>query len=199
MSRDDIHKVEDKLTREEKRYLNSKGRMAKHLIIDILEYVIIVIIMILITTYMQYGTLDNFFDEIQHLGDWFQPGGMMFNAIIGLLPIIAIGCIGVYFGEGTFGKMAFGLIKGGAIILWLILVFQGASTSLSLPEIASSLPMFSEVELEELRVGMDGLVKFMVLVFLCCLLIPIGEFCGARKKHLRAVAHKDRLDEDKDF
>ena len=53
--------------------------------------------------------------------------------------------------------------------------------------------------LEELKVGMDGLVKFLVLVFLCCLLIPIGEFFGARKKHLRAAAHKDRLDEDKDF
>jgi hypothetical protein len=99
----------------------------------------------------------------------------------------------VYFGEGTVGKMAFGLIKGVAIILWLVLVFQGASTSLSLPEI------FEGMGLEELKVGMDGLVKFLVLVFLCCLLIPIGEFCGARKKHLRAAAHKDRLDEDKDF
>ncbi len=193
MSRDDIRKVEDKLTKEEKRYLNSKSRVVKHVVLSIVEYVIVILLVMIIATYMQYGTLDNFFDEIQHMGDWFQPGGMMFNAIIGLLPIIAIGCISVYFGEGTFGKMAFGLIKGAAIILWLVLVFQGASTSLSLPEI------FEGMGLEELKIGMDGLVKFMVLVFLCCLLIPIGEFCGARKKHLRAVAHKDRLDEDKDF
>ena len=193
MSRDDIRKVEDKLTKEEKRYLNSKSRVVKHVVLSIVEYVIVILLVMVIATYMQYGTLDNFFDEIQHMGDWFQPGGMMFNAIIGLLPIIAIGCISVYFGEGTFGKMAFGLIKGAAIILWLVLVFQGASTSLSLPEI------FEGMGLEELKIGMDGLVKFMVLVFLCCLLIPIGEFCGARKKHLRAVAHKDRLDEDKDF
>ena len=193
MSRDDIRKVEDKLTKEEKRYLNSKSRVVKHVVLSIVEYVIVILLVMIIATYMQYGTLDNFFEEIQHMGDWFQPGGMMFNAIIGLLPIIAIGCISVYFGEGTFGKMAFGLIKGAAIILWLVLVFQGASTSLSLPEI------FEGMGLEELKIGMDGLVKFMVLVFLCCLLIPIGEFCGARKKHLRAVAHKDRLDEDKDF
>ena len=194
MSRDNtIIKEEEKLSKDEKRYLNSKARVAKHLILSIVEYVIIIILMLLITTYMQYGSLDNFIEDLQHMGDWFRPGGMMFNAIVGLLPIIAIGCIGVYFGEGTVGKMAFGLIKGVAIILWLVLVFQGASTSLSLPEI------FEGMGLEELRVGMDGLVKFLVLVFLCCLLIPIGEFCGARKKHLRAAAHKDRLDEDKDF
>jgi hypothetical protein len=194
MSRDNtIIKEEEKLSKDEKRYLNSKARVAKHLIISIVEYVIVIILMLLVTTYMQYGSLDNFIEDIQHMGDWFRPGGMMFNAIVGLLPIIAIGCIGVYFGEGTVGKMAFGLIKGVAIILWLVLVFQGASTSLSLPEI------FEGMGLEELRVGMDGLVKFLVLVFLCCLLIPIGEFCGARKKHLRAAAHKDRLDEDKDF
>ena len=194
MSRDNtIIKEEEKLSKDEKRYLNSKARVAKHLIISIVEYVIIIILMLLITTYMQYGSLDNFIEDIQHMGDWFRPGGMMFNAIVGLLPIIAIGCIGVYFGEGTVGKMSFGLIKGVAIILWLVLVFQGASTSLSLPEI------FEGMGLEELKVGMDGLVKFLVLVFLCCLLIPIGEFCGARKKHLRAAAHKDRLDEDKDF
>ena len=194
MSRDNtIIKEEEKLSKDEKRYLNSKARVVKHLVISIVEYVIIIVLMLLITTYMQYGSLDNFIEDIQHMGDWFRPGGMMFNAIVGLLPIIAIGCIGVYFGEGTVGKMAFGLIKGVAIILWLVLVFQGASTSLSLPEI------FEGMGLEELKVGMDGLVKFLVLVFLCCLLIPIGEFCGARKKHLRAAAHKDRLDEDKDF
>ena len=194
MSRDNtITKEEEKLSKDEKRYLNSKARVAKHLIISIVEYVIVIILMLLITAYMQYGSLDNFIEDIQHMGDWFRPGGMMFNAIVGLLPIIAIGCIGVYFGEGTVGKMAFGLIKGVAIILWLVLVFQGASTSLSLPEV------FEGMGLEELKVGMDGLVKFLVLVFLCCLLIPIGEFFGARKKHLRAAAHKDRLDEDKDF
>ena len=194
MSRDNtIIKEEEKLSKDEKRYLNSKARVAKHLVISIVEYVIVIILMLLVTTYMQYGSLDNFIEDIQHMGDWFRPGGMMFNAIVGLLPIIAIGCIGVYFGEGTVGKMSFGLIKGVAIILWLVLVFQGASTSLSLPEI------FEGMGLEELKVGMDGLVKFLVLVFLCCLLIPIGEFCGARKKHLRAAAHKDRLDEDKDF
>lgn len=194
MSRDNtIIKEEEKLSKDEKRYLNSKARVAKHLVISIVEYVIIIILMLLITTYMQYKSLDNFIEDIQHMGDWFRPGGLMFNAIVGLLPIIAIGCIGVYFGEGTVGKMAFGLIKGVAIILWLVLVFQGASTSLSLPEI------FEGMGLEELKVGMDGLVKFLVLVFLCCLLIPIGEFFGARKRHLRAAAHKDRLDEDKDF
>ena len=194
MSRDNtIIKEEEKLSKDEKRYLNSKARVVKHLVISIVEYVVIIILMLLITTYRQYGSLDNFIEDLQHMGDWFRPGGMMFNAIVGLLPIIAIGCIGVYFGEGTVGKMAFGLIKGVAIILWLVLVFQGASTSLSLPEV------FEGMGLEELKVGMDGLVKFLVLVFLCCLLIPIGEFFGARKKHLRAAAHKDRLDEDKDF
>ena len=51
MSRDNtIIKEEEKLSKDEKRYLNSKARVAKHLIISIVEYVIVSILMLLVTT-----------------------------------------------------------------------------------------------------------------------------------------------------
>jgi len=188
-----IRKEETKLSSEEKKYLNSKARVAKRVIISIIEYILIFVLMMAVATYMEYGTLDKFVDSLQNIGAWLSPGGMIFNALVGFIPIIALSCIGVYFGEGTVGKMLFGILKCVAIIIWLMFVFQGASHSLALPEV------FSKMGLENLTIGMDGLVKFLCLVFATCILIPIGEFAGARKKHKRALEHKLRLDEDKDF
>ena len=45
--------------------------------------------------------------------------------------------------------------------------------------------------------GLDGLKKYLTLIMLCCILIPIGEFCGARKKHRRALAKKESIEEEK--
>ena len=193
MRDDTIRREESKLSSEEKKYLNSKARVVKRVVISIVEYIAIFILMMVIATYMEYGSLDKFVDSLGNIGAWLSPGGMIFNALVGFLPIIALSCIGVYFGEGTVGKMVFGIIKCVAIIIWLLLVFQGASHSLALPEV------FSSMGLENLTVGMDGLVKFMCMVFATCILIPIGEFAGARKKHKRALDHKLRLADDKDF
>ncbi len=193
MRDDTIRKEETKLTGEEKKYLNSKARVVKRVIFSVVEYILLFIIMLAISTYMEYGTLEKFFESLQNIGVWLSPGGMLFNALVGFIPIIALGCIGAYFGEGTIGKMLFGIFRCIAIVLWLILVFQGASHSLALPEV------FSNMGLENLTIGMDGLVKFLILVFTASILIPIGEFAGARKKHKRALDHKRRLDVDKDF
>ena len=193
-----ITKEAEKLSKEEKRYLNSKARAVKRFGFSIIEYIIIILVMMAISTYMQYKTFDNFFENLKSLAEWLRPGGMLFNAIVGFLPIIVVGCVGVYFGEGTFGKMAFGMAKCVAIIIWLMLIFQGASASLDLPAVLSTMNV-GGVALDGLVIGTGGLMKFLILIFVCSLLVPIGEFCGARKKHKRALEHKYRLDEDKDF
>lgn len=186
--KDNSKEEPEKLSGEEKKYLNSKARVVKRFLFAILEYVILFILMLAIACYLKNGNLDNFMEEVEGLKDWFQPGGLLFNALVGYLPIVVIGCIGAYFGEGTVGKMVFGLIKCGAILIWLLFVFDGAAASLQMPDIMES------INVEDLTIGLEGLSKLAVLVLTCSLLIPIGEFCGARKKHKRALAKKERLE-----
>lgn len=185
----EVRNEDRKLTRKDKRYLNSKARIVKRFFMAIVGYAVIIIAMMLIACYIKNGNLDDFVTKLGGMKDWFRPGGMMFNAIVGYLPIIVIGCIGAYFGEGTVGKMIFGIMRCFLVIAWLVLVFHGASTSLQLPDVMNS------IGVEELTVGLDGLIKFACLVLLCSVLIPIGEFAGARKKHKKALEKKERLTE----
>ena len=53
------------------------------------------------------------------------------------------------------------------------------------------------VTIEGLNVGLEGLRKYLTMIMLCCILIPIGEFCGARKKHRRALAKLESIEEEK--
>ncbi|MCQ2084844.1 MAG: hypothetical protein MJZ21_01695 [archaeon] len=186
---DKVRKQSDKLDKKEKKYLNSSGRVMQRLIIGIVEYILMFLLMMVVAYYMENHTLENFHLDFTMFKDYLAPGGMLFNALIGYLPIIGISCIGVYFGEGTVGKMVVGVAKCIAIIVWLVLIFQGASTSLAMPDSISNLG------LDDLTIGLEGLIKFAVLLFACAILIPIGEFAGARKKHKRALEHKKALRE----
>lgn len=184
-----MSKTEDaeKLTKEDKKYLNSKKRMISAITTSVIEYILIFIVMLALTSYLQNGNLDNFSKDMEHLSDWFQPGGMLFNAIVGFLPIVVLRSLGQYFGVGTYGKMCFGIGMCIAIIVWLNLIMSGASTSLELPSV------FSGMGLDSLTIGIEGLSKFITMVMLFSILIPIGEFAGARKKHNAAQAKKERL------
>ena len=179
------------LSREEKKYLNSKARMFKAIIWDIVEYILIFVALIIIMGYIETGKLTDFNEIANQLPVWLNPGGVLFNALVGFLPIIVLSSIGRYFGVGTYGRMLFGILRCFAIILWIYLVAAGASASLQLPESVKTMG------LEGLTVGLEGLKKFFTLVMLCCILIPIGEFCGARKKHRRALAKRESIEEEK--
>ncbi len=177
----------EKLTKKDKIYLNSKKRMVSSIAVSVVEYIVLFIVMLALTSYLQNGNLDNFSKDMEHLSDWFQPGGMLFNAIVGFLPIVVLHSIGQYFGSGTYGKMLFGIGMCIAIIVWLNLIMSGASSSMELPSV------FEGMGLESLTIGIEGLSKFVTMVMLFSILIPIGEFAGARKKHISALEKKERL------
>lgn len=189
MSKDDDR---EKLTKEDKKYLNSKSRMVSAIILSVVEYILIFVVMLALSSYLQNGNLNNFMKDLENISEWFHPGGMLFNAIVGFLPIVVFTSIGKYFGSGTYGKLVFGIGLCLAIILWLNLIMMGASSSMELPSI------FEGMGLDNLTIGLDGLSKFITMVMLFSILIPIGEFLGARKKHLAAVKKKERLKEDND-
>ncbi|MCQ2079021.1 MAG: hypothetical protein MJZ38_03065 [archaeon] len=169
------------LTKEEWKLVNSKKRMVGAIIWGILEYILIIVLVFVVSVYSQKGNLDTILEDLQGLTEWFRPGGMIFNAIIGFLPIIILGSIGAYFGSGTYGKMLFGIARCIAFVIFINLLVNGATTSLEVPSV------FQQMNLENLTIGMEGLRKFLTLIFLTSILIPIGEFCGARKPHKRAV------------
>ena len=185
------------LSREEKKYLNSKARMFKAIVWDIIEYILIFVALIIIMGYIESGQIADFNEIAKNIGTWLKPGGILFNALVGFLPIILLSSIGRYYGIGTYGRMIFGIIRCFAIILWLYLVITGASNSLNLLETMGEVSVGSGVSIEGLHVGLDGLKKYLTLIMLCCILIPIGEFCGARKKHRRALAKMQSIEEEK--
>ncbi len=180
----------EKLTKEDKKYLNSKCRMMKAIAFSILDYVILFFVVLALSAYIKYGNLDNFADDLKNLSEWFHPGGMVFNAIVGFLPIVILKSIGQYFGSGTYGKMTFGIGMCLAVVLWLNLILMGASPSMDLPA------EFEEMGFDSLTIGLEGLSKFITMVMLFSILIPIGEFLGARQKHIDALKKKERLGED---
>ena len=185
------------LSKEEKKYLNSKARMIKAIVWDIIEYIIIFIAIIIIMGYIESGTIADFNEIGKNMGIWLKPGGVLFNALVGFLPIILLNSIGRYFGIGTYGRMVFGIIKCFAVILWLYLVVTGASNSLNLMDTVGEISAGETVTIEGLNVGLEGLRKYLTMIMLCCILIPIGEFCGARKKHRRALAKRESIEEEK--
>ena len=185
------------LSKEEKKYLNSKARMIKAIVWDIIEYIIIFVAIIIIMGYIESGTIADFNEIGKNMGIWLKPGGVLFNALVGFLPIILLNSIGRYFGIGTYGRMVFGIIKCFAVILWLYLVVTGASNSLNLMDTVGEISAGETVTIEGLNVGLEGLRKYLTMIMLCCILIPIGEFCGARKKHRRALAKLKSIEEEK--
>jgi hypothetical protein len=185
------------LSKEEKKYLNSKARMIKAIVWDIIEYIIIFVAIIVIMGYIESGTIADFNEIGKNMGIWLKPGGVLFNALVGFLPIILLNSIGRYFGIGTYGRMVFGIIKCFAVILWLYLVVTGASNSLNLMDTVGEISAGETVTIEGLNVGLEGLRKYLTMIMLCCILIPIGEFCGARKKHRRALAKRESIEEEK--
>ena len=185
------------LSKEEKKYLNSKARMIKAIVWDIIEYIIIFVAIIIIMGYIESGTIADFNEIGKNMGIWLKPGGVLFNALVGFLPIILLNSIGRYFGIGTYGRMLFGIIKCFAVILWLYLVVTGASNSLNLMDTVGEISAGETVTIEGLNVGLEGLRKYLTMIMLCCILIPIGEFCGARKKHRRALAKRESIEEEK--
>lgn len=185
------------LSKEEKKYLNSKARMIKAIVWDIIEYIVIFVAIIIIMGYIESGTIADFNEIGKNMGIWLKPGGVLFNALVGFLPIILLNSIGRYFGIGTYGRMLFGIIKCFAVILWLYLVVTGASNSLNLMDTVGEISAGETVTIEGLNVGLEGLRKYLTMIMLCCILIPIGEFCGARKKHRRALAKRESIEEEK--
>ena len=184
------------LSKEEKKYLNSKARMMKAIIWDIVEYILIFVVIIVIMGYIRTGEIANFNEIANNLGTWLKPGGVLFNALVGFLPIILLNSIGRYFGLGTYGRMIFGILKCFAILLWVYLVVAGASNSLNILDSVGTVSV-EDYTVEEINLGLEGLQKFMTLLMLCCVLIPIGEVCGARKKHRRALAKRESIEEEK--
>ncbi len=182
MTSEDAVKI---LKKNDAPYLNSKARVTKKVIFSLLEYVIIVILVLMMASYMESGKIGNPLDMSDSMREMLSPGGFVFNTLVSYLPILILANIGNYFGSGSGGKLAIGILRCIAIALWLTLLLDSAATSIEIPSIAEN------QGLESIEIGVKGLARFALFVTLVCVIVPIGEFIGARKKHRAAVERKN--------
>lgn len=182
MTSEDAVKI---LKKNDAPYLNSTKRMAKRIAVSVLEYVVIILITLAIASYMDTGSLESMFNMTDSMKKMLQPGGFIFNSVLSYLPILILVNLGNYFGSGTTGKLAIGVLKCVAIAVWLTVLLTSATSTLEIPSIAAN------QGLDSIEIGVEGIAKFAAFVMIVCILIPIGEFIGARKKHKAAVERKE--------
>ena len=160
-------------------YLNSKARVAKKIIISLLEYVVIILLTLMLASYMESGTIDNMFNMNESMMEMLQPGGFIFNSLVTYLPILILVNLSSYFGSGSKAKLLIGVLKCAAIAL-----LDSAATSIEIPSIAEG------QGLDSIEIGIKGLAKFATFIVLVSVLVPIGEYIGAYKKHKSATERK---------
>ena len=165
-------------------YLNSVSRVIRRILFSVIETIIIIVILLMAASYFESGTFDDAFTLSEDMKDMLSPGGLVFNSMIGYIPVLILANICVYFGSGSRGKLAAGVLRCIAIAAWLIIVFGSAADSLTIPSVAEG------TGLESIDVGVRGIAKFGAIVFAACAIIPIGEYIGARKEHRAAVERR---------
>ncbi len=165
-------------------YLNSKARVAKKILISLLEYVVIILLTLMLASYMESGTIDNMFNMNESMMEMLQPGGFIFNSLVTYLPILILVNLSSYFGSGSKAKLLIGVLKCVAIALWLTVLLDSAATSIEIPSIAEG------QGLDSIEIGIKGLAKFATFIVLVSVLVPIGEYIGAYKKHKSATERK---------
>ena len=184
--------------RDDAQYLNSSTRVIKRLVFSVIEFILIFVIISLIMDYMNNGSID-----IEKLPDtiatYLRPGGVILTALIAFLPVIILANIGVYFGLGSVPRMAFGIAKILAIIVWLHLIANSAG-NIDIVELSGmDTASMGGVSLEGFTVNIEPLLKLLDLLLLLCCIVPVGEFIGARAKHNDAVIRNyDRKQEKKE-
>ena len=100
------------------------------------------------------------------------------------LPILILVNLSSYFGSGSKAKLLIGVLKCVAIALWLTVLLDSAATSIEIPSIAEG------QGLDSIEIGIKGLAKFATFIVLVSILVPIGEYIGAYKKHKSAIERK---------
>ena len=165
-------------------YLNSVSRVVRRIVFSVIETVIVIVFLLMIASYFESGTFDDAFSLSGDMKDMLSPGGLVFNSLIGYIPVLVLANICTYFGSGSKGKLAAGVLRCIAIAAWLIIIFGSAADSLTIPSVAEG------TGLESIEVGVRGIAKFGAAVFAACAIIPVGEYIGARKKHEAAVERK---------
>ena len=190
-------RIEKRLKREDADYLNSKSRVVKQVTYSIIEYIIVFILICLVLDYATHGSI-NLENLPETIKEYLKPGGVILTALIAYLPVLIIGNVGVYFGLGTVGRMAFGIIKILAVLLFLH-IFVMSAGDIDFVELSGMSGGMSGVGLESFTVNLEPLIKLLDIILLLCLIIPVAEFLGARRRHTEAVLRQqDREDDEAD-
>jgi hypothetical protein len=98
-------------------------------------------------------------------------------------------------GVTTVGRMAFGIIKILAVLLFLHIFLMSAG-DVDFVELSGMSGGMSGVGRESFTVNLEPIVKLFDIILLLCLIIPVAEFLGARRRHNEAVLRQQDRDDD---
>lgn len=164
-------------------YLSNPTRFISSIVLSVVEFFIMVVALLLIS-----GHIANLEEDTtgvaKSLADQMAPGGLAFNSLAAFLPIIIISSVGSYFGEGSIGRLVCGVGRCVAGAVWFIVM---------LSSLGNSIVVDSSV-VTDVSFDLSGAGKLLAFITIVTVIIPIGEFLGARRKHLEAVASKEDVD-----
>lgn len=178
--------------KEQEIYLDSVPRFVKRVAFCIVEYIGILLLTLALASYLKTGSFGDMF-SFDTMGDMFKPGGLVFTSLVAYIPVLLIGNVAEYFGSGSWGKLLFSILKCLSIIVWIMLTIDAAVNGSALDSISSG------IGVDYITMNLKGLCSLMAVILVITLIIPLGEFIGARKKRLEAVADrktpKDRFED----
>ncbi len=196
--RDRIEKrIQRRLKKEDSEYLNSKARITKRLLKSIVEYILVFLLITLMMDFISTGSID--IDTLPDtINTYLRPGGVIFTALIAYLPVLIISNIGLYFGLGTVGRMVFGLIKIVGIIIFLHILVTNAG-DVDLVDLTGMNEGMSGVGLDAFTINIEPIVKLLDILLLLCMIIPVAEFLGARRRHEEALLRQENRKDEKKY
>ncbi len=188
-------RAEKRQKKDDAPYLNSITRVTSRLVISILEYILVFILISLLMTYLKTGSIDfNALPDV--IKEYLSPGGAIFTALVAFLPVMILENIGIYFGLGSVPRMLFGMVKY-LVLIWWLHMFVGAAGDIDIIQMSGMAGSSALNGVESVTMNLAPFVKLLDIIFLLCLIIPVGEFIGCRRRHNEAVLRQQERREAK--
>lgn len=175
-----------KQKKEDAEYLDSVPRFLGSVVWGIVEFVLTALIVLAITSHLESGDFSEMFTFNEETMELLRPGGFIFTALVGALPILILSNVSAYFGSGSVGRLALSVVRCFAVIIWLYVSIDALESAVDIADLVSG-----DIGVDYVEMSLDGIVSLLSLILVITLIVPFGEYVGARKKRREAIARKN--------
>lgn len=164
----------------------NKKEGIKGLIFSLIAVVVFSVLMIYMINYVVEYVSDTMAidpDDLSAMVD--QINSLLGVYIIYGLPLIVLDTLGRFYPPGNYARMTFLILRCIYCVIWLYLIFDGGVYALEATGMANSMIgdngfMFAGLNLTITAVG---LMKILIFIGLLRVIVPIGEYFGAKKDY----------------